>query len=102
MDLKAYYRKVREAEATLTGEHIVVVSLETSEGGKSGVMTEVPRPIAAKLIAEHRARVANEEEAYVFRESHREAREQYELEEAANRMQVVVVPAREPGKKERS
>ena len=102
MDLKAYYRKVREAETTLTGEHIVVVSLETSEGGKSGVMTEAPRLIAAKLIAEHRARVANEEEAYVFRESHREAREQYEREATANRMQVVVIPEREATKKERS
>ena len=102
MDLKAYYRKVREAEDTLTGEHIVVVSLETSEGGKSGVMTEVPRLIAAKLMAEHRARVASEEEAEEFRKSHREAREQYELEETANRMQVMVIPAREPGKKERS
>jgi hypothetical protein len=102
MDLKAYYRKVREAEAELTGEHIVVVSLETPEGGKSGVMTEVPRLIAARLIAEHRARGANEEETFVFRESHREAREQYQLEATANRMQVVVIPTREADKKERS
>ena len=61
MDLRSYYKKVRDADATLTGEHIVMVSLETSEGGKQGVLTEVPRAIAAKLIAEVRARVATED-----------------------------------------
>ena len=37
MDLRTYYKKVREAEADLTGEHFVMVSLATSEGGKEGV-----------------------------------------------------------------
>ena len=83
MDLRAYYRKVREAEATLTGEHFVMVSLATSEGGKAGVRTEVPRAIAAKLIAEGAARVATEEEAPEFHEANREAQEQHDQEEAA-------------------
>ena len=58
MDLRSYYRKVREAEATLTGEHIRDGEPGDSEGGKEGVRTEVPRSIAARLIAETRARVA--------------------------------------------
>jgi hypothetical protein len=94
MDLRSYYRKVRDAEATLTGEHIVMVSLETSEGGKAGVRTEMPRAIAAKLIAEARAQVATEEEAREFHEANREARETHEEAEAAKRMQVVVIPSR--------
>ena len=95
MDLRSYYRKVREADATLTGECFVMVSLETSEGGKAGVPTEVPRSIAAKLIAEVRARVATEDEALAFREAHREARAAHEQDEAARRVQVMVIPSHE-------
>ena len=95
MDLRSYYRKVREADATLTGEHFVMVSLETSEGGKEGVRTEVPRSIAAKLIAEVRARVATEDETLAFHEAHRAAREVHEQDEAAKRVQVMVIPSHE-------
>jgi hypothetical protein len=80
-----------------------VASLATSEGGKEGVFTEVPRRIAAKLIAEGRARVATEEESAQFHEGHREAKRQYEMEEAARRVQVMVIPSQELRKqKERS
>ena len=95
MDLRSYYKRVREADATLTGEHVVMVSLETSEGGKAGVRTETPRAIAAKLIAEERARMATEEEAREFHEANRCAREAHEEAEAAKRIQVMVIPARE-------
>jgi len=95
MDLRSYYRKVRDAEAELTGEHFVMVSLETSEGGKAGVRTEVPRPVAARLIAELRARLATDDEALAFHEAHREAREAREQDEAAKRVQVMVIPAHE-------
>ena len=93
MDLRTWYKKVRDAEAGLTGEHFVMVSLATSEGGKEGVRTEVPRSIAARLIAETRARVASEEEALEFREANRLALEQHKQDEAARRVQVMVIPA---------
>ena len=93
MDLRSYYTRIRETEETLTGEHIVVVSLKTSEGGKAGVRTEVTRGIAARLIAEGRARVATDEEATEFREAMQAAREKYENEEAARRVQIVVMPS---------
>src|SRR5580693_6496405 len=92
MDLRAYYKKLRETEALLEGDHLIVVSLVTSEGGKEGVRTEVPRAIAAKLIAEGRARVASEDESLAYREAQEEARERYEVEQAARRMQVMVIP----------
>jgi hypothetical protein len=95
MDLRAYYKKVREAEATLTDEHVVVVSFATSEGGKEGVRTEAPRFIAAKLIAEGRARAATAEEADEFREGMRAARTKCEQDEAAKRIQVMVIPSHE-------
>ena len=92
MDLRAYYRKIRETEALLEGDDIVVVSLVTSEGGKAGVLTEAPRGIAAKLIAEGRARVATSEEQLEFMEKQEEDRERIEAEQAARRMQVMVIP----------
>jgi hypothetical protein len=95
MDLRSYYRKVREADATLSGEDIVMVSLETTEGGKAGVRTEVPRAIAARLIAELRARPATGDEACEFHDAHRAAREAYAQDEAAKRVQVMVIPAHE-------
>ena len=93
MDLRTWYKKVRDAEAGLTGEHFVMVSLATSEGGNEGVRTEVPRSIAARLIAETRARVASEEEAREFHEANRLALEQHKQEEDARKVQVMVIPA---------
>jgi hypothetical protein len=103
MDLRAYYRKIRETEALLTGESMVVVSIATPEGGKDGVRTEVPRMVAARLLAEGRARLAAEEETREFHDANREAREQFDQNEAARRMQVMVIPSQELRKpKERS
>ncbi len=56
MDLRSYYRKVREAEAALTGEHFVMVSLETPEGGKEGVRTEASRAHSGEAYCGRRAR----------------------------------------------
>ena len=95
MDLRSYYKKVREAEGALKGDHFVLVSLETPEGGKAGVCTETSRYTAARLIAESRARVATDEEARAFHETHRAAKEAYEQEEAARRVQVMVIPSQE-------
>ena len=95
MDLRAYYKKLREVEETLTGQHLIVVSLATPEGGKEGVRTEVPRSVAAKLLAEGRARVATNEESLEFYESHREAREKHQQEEVARRLQVTVIPSQD-------
>jgi len=103
MDMRSYYKKVRDADAALTGEHFVMVSLETSEGGKPGVRTEVPRAIAAKLIAEVRARVATKDETRKFHEENRAARVARQQDDAAKRVQVMVIPAHRLKKqKERS
>ncbi|MES1257286.1 MAG: hypothetical protein ABUS51_02605 [Acidobacteriota bacterium] len=103
MDLRSYYKKVREAEEQLRGEYLVVVSLATPEGGKDDVKTEVPRRVAAKLIAEGKARAATEEETLQFHDANQEALLQHRQEEAARRVQVMVIPAHEMRKpKERS
>jgi len=92
MDLRAYYKKLRQAEADLTGEEFVMVSLATPEGGKAGLLTEVPKTVAARLLAEGRAELATEEDAKEYREAVREAKAKIDEEEAARQVQVMVIP----------
>jgi hypothetical protein len=80
----------------------VLVSLATPEGGKEGVRTEAPRSVAARMIAEGRARVATVTEAAEFRDGLRAARQKHEREEAARRVQIVVMPQAEEKAKEQS
>ena len=93
MDLKTYYAKIRAVEATLDGDYIVVVSLATSEGGKAGVASEVPRYVAAKMINDLRARAATAEETEAFHTASEDRRLRIEQEEEARRMRVMVIPA---------
>jgi hypothetical protein len=93
MDLRAYYRKLHETEATMPSPEVVVVSLATPDGGKPGIVTEVPTPIAARMVVEGSAREATEAEASAFHEQHAIARKAAIDAEAASRLQVVVVPA---------
>ena len=92
MDLRAYYQKIRDVEATIDEAHIVVMSLETADGGKPGVLTEVARSTAAKMIVDGVARKASGDEARTFlgqqTEAHRLAVEQAE----ANKVRLSVVP----------
>ncbi len=69
MDLRAYYQKIRKLEADLPGPFVVVVSRETSDGGRAGVMTEAPRGLAAKLIVDERASLASPEQTAEFHAS---------------------------------
>ena len=47
MDLKAYYRRIRETEASFEDEFPVVKSLATESGGCAGRLTETTRAVAA-------------------------------------------------------
>lgn len=91
MDLKVYYQKMRQIEASLGEAHVVVVSQETPDGGRAGLRTEVARLVAAKLIVEGQARLATAEEAAEYRERVAEAKRAVDQAAAANRMQITVV-----------
>ncbi|HSH14405.1 MAG TPA: hypothetical protein VLD18_00125, partial [Verrucomicrobiae bacterium] len=67
MDLKGYYRKIREAEARLGEEFPILRSLATEEGGKAGRLVEVTRAVAARMIVDGIAEVAGTDEATEFR-----------------------------------
>ena len=95
MDLQIYYKKIRETEDGLKDPSVVVVSLETPDGGREGVRTEVPRRIAAKMIVEGAARLATAEEAREFQEQKAEAKRQVDQLAAASRMQFTVISPNE-------
>jgi hypothetical protein len=93
MDLRIYYQKIREVEAKIDDVFPVVISLATADGGKAGVCSEVPRRLAAKLVVEGLAKLASSEEAEAFRKENAEAARRAEENAAAQKVQVVVVPA---------
>lgn len=92
MNLKAYYQKIRELESNLVEPFVVVVSHATPDGGKEGILTEVSKELAAKLIADGRAQPASDDEMRDFREKKAEAKRVVDAETAASRMQVTLVP----------
>ncbi len=91
MDIKQYYRKIREIEATINEPFPLVVSLETPDGGKRGIISEVPRAVAAKLLAESRAVLATEEEKEQYRQQQVAARKAAEQAQLARTLQVAIV-----------
>jgi len=91
MDLKVFYRRLREIEASIPEAHAVVVSKETPDGGREGVRTEVPRAVAARMAAEGKARLATAEEAAEFRGQVAEAKRAAEQLAMAGRVQFTVL-----------
>jgi hypothetical protein len=91
MDLREFFKRMREIEATIAEPDALVVSYETGDGGKPGVVTETPRGIAARLIVEGRARLATPIEAEAHQEMVRLAIEQAERAALADRVQVALV-----------
>jgi hypothetical protein len=55
MDLREYYRKIREVETQIAEPFVTVVSRKTRDGGRPGRRIEVARDVAAKLIVDGRA-----------------------------------------------
>ncbi len=90
MDLKGYYRKIREAEASLE-EFPVVRSLATENGGVAGRLTETPKGVAARLIVEGVAAPVSSEEAEEYRRRQAEARALAEEKRRAAQVQFQVI-----------
>ncbi len=96
MDLRVYFEKIREAEREMTSDFVTVVSNATSDGGKAGVMTEVTRSVAARMIVEQSARAASPEETEEYRLQAGREREAAEVLAQAGRLQFAVVSAADP------
>ena len=92
MDVRQYYKKLHELEATMPEANAVVVSFETPDGGKAGVLTEVPRRNACQLMLEGRAEVASQAQAEEFRRDEAAKRQEFKKIQAAGKVQFQLVP----------
>jgi hypothetical protein len=91
MDLKAFYQKLRKIELAIVDPTVVVVSHETSDGGRAGMKAEVSRTIAARLLLEGRARLATAEETASYREGVETARREEEQRSIAQKVHVNLI-----------
>lgn len=91
MDVKQYYRKIREIETTLADRFPLLVSLETSDGGKPGIVSEVARAQAAVLLVEGRAALASEEQKKEYRLQQAAAWKAAEEAKLARTVQVAIL-----------
>ena len=93
MDLKAYYRRLREAEAAIEEDFPVVRSLATESGGRGGTLTETTRGVAARMLVNSTAELASREESETFRRAKLKAQKQAEESRRAAQIQFSVVTA---------
>lgn len=91
MDIRLYFHKLDETERAIATPHVVVVSEGTPDGGRPGIVSEVSRSVAARLIAESRARLGTDAEARDYQAGKERARAALEQERLANRVQVTVL-----------
>ena len=91
MDLKGYYRKLRETERGLPDDYAVVKSLPTADGGVAARLTEVTKAVAARMIVDGLAELAGPEEAQAFRKDLAERKKREEDKQAATRIQFAVL-----------
>jgi hypothetical protein len=95
MDLKTYYQKVRDIEHSIQDAFAVTVSLETPDGGKPGSLTEVSARLAAKMIVDGVARLAEAKEAQLFHQRQAEAKRIADDSSKAGKVHLSVVPTDE-------
>jgi hypothetical protein len=91
MDLRMFYQKLRKIEQEISDAQVIVVSNETSDGGKPGQKAEVSRFVAARSILEGRARLATADEAAGYRAGIETALREAEQRVAAEKVQVNVI-----------
>jgi hypothetical protein len=95
MNLNNYYDKIHETEQQISGDCAVIVSQETPDGGRAGVVTEAPKRVASRLIVEGAARLATTDEAAAFRSANQKAKAEADDAAAASKVQFTVIPAAE-------
>jgi hypothetical protein len=91
MDVKQYFRRLREIEQSFIDRYPVVISLETPDGGKAGLIAEMSREVAAKMIVEGRAVLASAEQKTAYYEHQDATKRAAEKAELARRVQVAII-----------
>lgn len=95
MDLRGFYQKIARAKEMIPTPFAVVVSADTPDGGRAGLLSEVAREVAARLIVEGRARLASESEALNFYADRAEAARLALEREAQQTLKVALLSDRD-------
>lgn len=95
MDVRTYYQKIRDTEAMIPAPFVVVISQATDDGGKEGVLVEVPRHLAAKMVVEGSAQLAPAADVAAFHQSQELAYKAAQEAAAASRVEVTMVSSDE-------
>ena len=88
---------MREIESTIADSFVFIISLETPDGGKAGMVSEVSRLNAAKMIIEGRAVLADESQKEAYLAQQEAARKAAEKAQLAKRVQVAILADPELG-----
>jgi hypothetical protein len=96
VDLRQYFKSIRDAEASLTDEFPLMKSLAAPDGGKPGTFSEVSREAAAKMLVEGRAVLATGDEKKAYLEQQAARKKAAERAELARRVQVAIISEPEP------
>jgi hypothetical protein len=91
MDLKQYFKRIKDTETSIDDAFPLVVSLETPDGGKAGAVIEVSRQEAAKAIVEGRAVRADDEQKKEYFEQQAARRTSAEKAELSRRLQIAII-----------
>jgi hypothetical protein len=91
MDIREYFRKLRQAESEITGDYAVIVSTETPDGGKAGRVVEVTKAVAAHMIVDGRGRIATASEIKSFRAEMADLIEKEKAQQNAGKVQVTIL-----------
>ena len=91
MDLRAYYRWIREVEASLEEEFPVVRSRATEAGGQGGRLVETTRHLAAQMIVDGVAELADPSEAKALRRQALEAQRLEQEKRKSAQVQLTVL-----------
>jgi hypothetical protein len=91
MDLKQYFKKIKDTESSIEELYLLMVSLETADGGKSGTVVEVSRQEAAKAMVEGRAVRASDEQKDAYWKLEAERKKSAEKAEFSRRLQIAII-----------
>jgi hypothetical protein len=91
MDLRTYYQKIRDVEATIPTPYVVTISKATDDGGKSGLPVEVSRQVAAKMIVDGSAVLATAAQATAFEQQQAAAAKAAQEAATAAKVEVTMV-----------
>lgn len=91
MDLRSYYRNIRNIEASIEDEFPIVKSLNAELGGQTGRLTEVTRLVAARMITDGLAELASAAETRKKRAVVESARKAEEDRRQAARIQFTIL-----------